>query len=124
MRCNPDRIAPMMPELVYDLPAGARRLKQKSAGIAATVVNGDVLMRFIYRLARENSTFIRLLMRHVLETGELPVIRDEQIDYPVKQAAKEIFDALVSTRLLERVDDVVSRNRFLVELGNIDRVVL
>jgi N-acyl-D-aspartate/D-glutamate deacylase len=42
---DPDRIAPMLPELVYDLPAGARRLKQKSAGIAATVVNGDVLMR-------------------------------------------------------------------------------
>lgn len=42
---DPDRIAPMMPELVYDLPAGARRLKQKSAGIAATVVNGEVLMR-------------------------------------------------------------------------------
>ncbi len=42
---DPERIAPMMPELVYDLPAGARRLKQKSAGIAATVVNGEVLMR-------------------------------------------------------------------------------
>ena len=42
---DPDRIAPMMPELVHDLPAGARRLKQKSAGIAATVVNGEVLMR-------------------------------------------------------------------------------
>ncbi|ETW93583.1 MAG: hypothetical protein ETSY1_38560 [Candidatus Entotheonella factor] len=42
---DPDRIAPMLPELVYDLPAGARRLKQKSAGIAATVVNGEVLMR-------------------------------------------------------------------------------
>ena len=42
---DPDRIAPMMPELAHDLPAGARRLKQKSAGIAATVVNGEVLMR-------------------------------------------------------------------------------
>ena len=42
---DPDRITPMLPELVYDLPAGARRLKQKSAGIAATVVNGEVLMR-------------------------------------------------------------------------------
>jgi len=42
---DPDRIAPMLPELVYDLPAGARRLKQKSSGIAATVVNGEVLMR-------------------------------------------------------------------------------
>jgi N-acyl-D-aspartate/D-glutamate deacylase len=42
---NPDTIAPMMPELVYDLPAGARRLKQKAAGIMATVVNGEVVLR-------------------------------------------------------------------------------
>jgi N-acyl-D-aspartate/D-glutamate deacylase len=42
---DPDRIAPMMPELVYDLPAGARRLKQKSTGLMATVVNGEVLLR-------------------------------------------------------------------------------
>jgi N-acyl-D-aspartate/D-glutamate deacylase len=27
------------------LPAGARRLKQKSVGIKATIVNGQVLMR-------------------------------------------------------------------------------
>jgi N-acyl-D-aspartate/D-glutamate deacylase len=42
---NPDTISPMMPELTYDLPAGARRLKQKAAGIAATVVNGEVVLR-------------------------------------------------------------------------------
>ena len=30
---------------MHDLPAGARRLKQKSVGIKATVVNGEVLMR-------------------------------------------------------------------------------
>jgi N-acyl-D-aspartate/D-glutamate deacylase len=42
---DPDRIAPMMPELVYDLPAGARRLKQKATGLMATVVNGEVLLR-------------------------------------------------------------------------------
>ena len=42
---DPDRIAPLMPELVYDLPAGARRLKQKSTGLLATVVNGEVLLR-------------------------------------------------------------------------------
>ena len=34
-----------MPTLEYDLPAGARRLKQKSDGIKATIVNGEVLMR-------------------------------------------------------------------------------
>lgn len=42
---NPEHIAPMMPELAYDLPAGARRLKQKSTGLLATVVNGQVLLR-------------------------------------------------------------------------------
>jgi N-acyl-D-aspartate/D-glutamate deacylase len=42
---NPDTITPMMPELAYDLPAGARRLKQKAAGIMATVVNGEVVLR-------------------------------------------------------------------------------
>ena len=42
---NPDTVAPMMPELTYDLPAGARRLKQKAAGFLATVVNGQVVLR-------------------------------------------------------------------------------
>jgi N-acyl-D-amino-acid deacylase len=40
-----DKIAPMMPHLDHDLPAGARRLKQKAAGMMATVVNGQVLLR-------------------------------------------------------------------------------
>src|SRR5205085_4545056 len=40
-----DKIAPEMPTLEYDLPAGARRLKQKSTGIRATIVNGEVLLR-------------------------------------------------------------------------------
>jgi N-acyl-D-aspartate/D-glutamate deacylase len=42
---DPDTVAPEMPEVVYDLPAGARRLVQKARGFAATVVNGEVLMR-------------------------------------------------------------------------------
>ena len=42
---NPDTVAPLMPELTYDLPAGARRLKQKAAGFLATVVNGQVVLR-------------------------------------------------------------------------------
>jgi N-acyl-D-amino-acid deacylase len=42
---DPDRIGPQMPELVYDLPAGARRLKQKADGLLATIVNGQVLLR-------------------------------------------------------------------------------
>jgi N-acyl-D-aspartate/D-glutamate deacylase len=42
---DPDVIAPEMPEVVYDLPASARRLRQHARGIAATVVNGQVLLR-------------------------------------------------------------------------------
>ena len=42
---DPDTIGPQMPEVVTDLPAGARRLKQKANGIAATIVNGKVVLR-------------------------------------------------------------------------------
>jgi N-acyl-D-amino-acid deacylase len=42
---DPARIAPEMPEVVHDLPAGARRLVQKAQGIAATIVNGEVVLR-------------------------------------------------------------------------------
>jgi N-acyl-D-aspartate/D-glutamate deacylase len=42
---DPNTISPRMPTVEYDLPAGARRLKQKSTGIMATIVNGQVLMR-------------------------------------------------------------------------------
>ncbi len=42
---DPETIAPEMPEVVRDLPAGARRLVQRSRGIAATVVNGEVVLR-------------------------------------------------------------------------------
>ena len=33
------------PRRTRDLPAGARRLKQKAAGFLATVVNGQVVLR-------------------------------------------------------------------------------
>jgi N-acyl-D-amino-acid deacylase len=42
---DPDKIAPKLPELAHDLPAGARRLKQKSEGLLATVVGGQVVLR-------------------------------------------------------------------------------
>jgi N-acyl-D-amino-acid deacylase len=42
---DPETIAAEMPEVVDDLPAGARRLVQKTRGIAATIVNGEVLLR-------------------------------------------------------------------------------
>ena len=41
---DPATIAPQMPEVAYDLPAGEQRLKQKADGILATVVNGEILM--------------------------------------------------------------------------------
>ena len=42
---DPEAIAPTMPVLAHDLPAGAPRIIQKSDGILATVVNGEVFMR-------------------------------------------------------------------------------
>ena len=42
---DPDRVAPLMPEVVDDLPAGARRLRQKATGFAASIVNGVVVLR-------------------------------------------------------------------------------
>lgn len=41
---DPDTVAPTMPELVYDLPGGARRLVQQSVGFRATLVAGEVLI--------------------------------------------------------------------------------
>lgn len=42
---DPDRVAPEMPEVVNDLPAGARRLRQKATGFHASIVNGRVVLR-------------------------------------------------------------------------------
>ena len=42
---DPKTVAPQVPTLTYDLPAGARRLKQKADGFLATVVNGEVVLR-------------------------------------------------------------------------------
>ncbi|MDH4076299.1 MAG: amidohydrolase family protein [Acidimicrobiia bacterium] len=42
---DPDRVGPGMPQVAWDLPGGATRLVQKASGIAATVVNGQVLIR-------------------------------------------------------------------------------
>jgi N-acyl-D-amino-acid deacylase len=38
-----DAIAPQMPEVVHDLPSGATRLVQRTAGIRATIVGGEVV---------------------------------------------------------------------------------
>ena len=42
---DPETIMAEMPEVVDDLPAGARRLVQRTRGVAATVVNGEILLR-------------------------------------------------------------------------------
>jgi N-acyl-D-aspartate/D-glutamate deacylase len=42
---DPATVGPRMPEVVCDLPAGAKRLKQKCDGMKATVVNGRILLR-------------------------------------------------------------------------------
>ena len=42
---DPQTVAPQLPEVVHDLPAGARRLKQQANGFLATVVNGETVLR-------------------------------------------------------------------------------
>ena len=42
---DPDMIGPNMPEVVDDLPSGARRLKQTASGIHTSIVNGEVFLQ-------------------------------------------------------------------------------
>jgi N-acyl-D-amino-acid deacylase len=42
---DPATVAPAMPRVVHDLPAGEVRLDQRSVGIRATIVAGRVLVR-------------------------------------------------------------------------------
>ena len=42
---DPETVAPTLPVLHHDLPSGAARIKQKTDGIMATIVNGEVFMR-------------------------------------------------------------------------------
>ncbi len=42
---DPDTVGAEMPEVVNDLPAGARRLIQRARGFSATVVNGETVLR-------------------------------------------------------------------------------
>jgi N-acyl-D-amino-acid deacylase len=41
---DPECFGPLMPKVLYDLPTGARRLAQKSVGMKATIVGGEVLI--------------------------------------------------------------------------------
>lgn len=42
---DPHRVAPAMPELVHDLPAGEPRIEQRAVGFRATVVGGQIVHR-------------------------------------------------------------------------------
>jgi len=42
---DPAQIGPALPSAAHDLPGGAVRLVQEATGIAATVVNGEILLR-------------------------------------------------------------------------------
>jgi N-acyl-D-amino-acid deacylase len=41
---DPDTVGAGYPEIVADLPAGAKRLKQTANGMLSTIVNGEVLL--------------------------------------------------------------------------------
>ena len=51
---DPKTVAPAMPTVVHDLPAGEKRIEQRATGIAATIVAG------------------RVVVRDAVHTGELP----------------------------------------------------
>ena len=40
---DPETVAPALPTVVHDLPAGGKRIEQKATGIRATIVAGEVL---------------------------------------------------------------------------------
>ena len=42
---DPETVGVELPEVVHDLPAGARRLVQRARGFAASVVNGEIILR-------------------------------------------------------------------------------
>ena len=41
---DPDTVAANLPDVVHDLPAGAKRLKQTATGISHTIVGGQILL--------------------------------------------------------------------------------
>ena len=40
---DPDTIGARLPEVVHDLPAGARRLKQTADGLKHSIVTGEIV---------------------------------------------------------------------------------
>jgi N-acyl-D-amino-acid deacylase len=61
---DPDTVAPDLPHADTDLPAGATRLKQTALGIAATVVNGEVLLRDGHHTGRLPGVLLRGPLAH------------------------------------------------------------
>ena len=41
---DPDTVGARMPEVVHDLPAGGKRLKQTADGIRHTIVGGEIML--------------------------------------------------------------------------------
>ena len=61
---DPETVGARMPEVVTDLPAGAKRLLQKCDGMAATIVNGQVLLRDNEPTGNLPGKLIRRGLRH------------------------------------------------------------
>jgi N-acyl-D-amino-acid deacylase len=61
---DPDTVAPDLPHADTDLPAGATRLKQAALGIAATVVNGEILLRDGQHTGRLPGALLRGALAH------------------------------------------------------------
>jgi N-acyl-D-aspartate/D-glutamate deacylase len=61
---DPDTVGPHLPEVVCDLPAGAKRLRQKCDGMHATIVNGQVLLRDNEPTGNLPGKLIRRGLRH------------------------------------------------------------
>ena len=61
---DPETVAPDLPHAQHDLPAGATRLTQTASGIAATVVNGEVLLRHGRHTGRLPGTLLRGPLAH------------------------------------------------------------
>ena len=61
---DPATIGPDMPEVVDDLPSGARRLKQIAHGIKSTIVNGEVFLENNVHTGSQSGRFLRGPLAH------------------------------------------------------------
>jgi N-acyl-D-aspartate/D-glutamate deacylase len=62
---DPGTVAPLVPDVVHDLPGGASRLEQRAVGYVATVVNGQVFTR--------DGVATEARAGRLLRAGQLPV---------------------------------------------------